>query len=221
MLAEYLAAFGMKVVTAGDGQEALDTLAAHPADAVVLDVMMPRLDGFSVCRKLRAEGNGVPVLMLTARGELPDKVAGLEIGADDYLSKPFEPREVVARLQALLRRAEGTQRRGLAKRLRSGELLIDPSTQSAWLGGNPLDLTTQEFEVLHLFMSSPGEVLSRDHLMDRLRGIDWDALNRSVDVAISRLRGRLHDDVKRPKYLKTVRGSGYLWLPAVKPEDVA
>jgi two-component system phosphate regulon response regulator OmpR len=153
---------------------------------------------------------------------LPDRVAGLEVGADDYLPKPFEPRELVARIQTVLRRA-GDARQNLqglkGHRLRAEALTVDLRSRTAWLDGDPLDLTTTEFEILALFLQQAGTALSRDQIMDRVRGTDWDAYNRSIDVAMSRLRHKLRDDPKRPRYFKTVWGTGYLFLPTPQPVE--
>jgi DNA-binding response OmpR family regulator len=175
--------------------------------------MLPGRDGFSLCREIRQESS-VPIIMLTARGELADRVAGLELGADDYLPKPFEPRELVARMQSLLRRAGIAQTNDIrSEHLQADALLVDLRGRRAWLHGSELELTTSEFEILALFLSRPGVVLTRDEIMDKIRGIDWEAFNRSIDVAVSRLRQKLQDDPKRPQYIKTVWGSGYLFLP--------
>jgi DNA-binding response OmpR family regulator len=184
---------------------------------VILDLMLPARDGFMVCREIR-RASSVPIIMLTARGDLTDRVAGLELGADDYLPKPFEPRELVARIQTVLRRGgEARVSSSQAERLRAEALTVDLRSRSAWLEATPLDLTTTEFEILALFIQHPGTVLSRDQIMDRVRGIDWEAYNRSIDVAVSRLRHKLHDDAKRPRYFKTVWGAGYLFLPIPQP----
>ena len=183
--------------------------------------MLPGRDGFTVCREIRRKSS-VPIIMLTARGDLTDRVAGLEIGADDYLPKPFEPRELVARIQTVLRRSGEARPTSLEERIRAESLTVDLRSRTAWLDGVPIDLTTTEFEILSLFLRQPGTVLSRDQIMDRVRGIDWEAYNRSIDVAMSRLRHKLNDDPKRPRYFKTIWGTGYLFLPIpqrVKPDS--
>jgi two-component system phosphate regulon response regulator OmpR len=185
---------------------------------VILDVMLPGRDGFRVCREIRRE-SAVPIIMLTARGDLPDRVAGLELGADDYLAKPFEPRELVARIQTVLRRVGETHPRLKGQRLRAEALTVDLRSRTAWLDDAPLDLTTTEFEILALFLQRPGAVLSRDEIMERVRGTDWEAYNRSIDIVVSRLRHKLHDDPKRPRYFKTVWGTGYLFLPTPRSMD--
>ena len=208
LLGEYLARFNYEVLTAHDSTSGLARIKMSQPDLVVLDVMIPRVDGFEVLREIR-KFSTLPVIMLTARGELSDKVVGLELGADDYLAKPFEPRELVARIQTVLRRA---QTGGGPIVLDFGDLVIDLDGRSVVHNGVPLQLTTTEFEVLALIAARPGKVLSRDDLMEQLRGIDWDAFNRSIDIAISRLRSKLGDDAKNARYIKTIRGKGYAFV---------
>ena len=166
------------------------------------------MDGFEVLQEIR-KSNKSPVIMLTARGEVSDKVVGLELGADDYLAKPFEPRELVARIQTVLRRARQQIQSGT---ISFGELTVDLDSHSVTLAGNELKLTTTEYEILSLFVANPGRVLTRDDLMEQVRGIDWDAFNRSIDVAVSRLRSKLGDSSKDPRYIKTVWRKGYMFL---------
>lgn len=213
LLKTYLGQFDIQALTAVRPDEGLALLRAKAPSLIILDIMLPDRDGFSLCREIRKESN-VPIIMLTARGELADRVAGLELGADDYLAKPFEPRELAARVQSLLRRAGMAQtNEARAEQLQAEELTVDLHGRRAWLHGTELDLTTSEFEILALFLRHPGAVLTRDAIMDKIRGIDWEAYNRSIDVAVSRLRQKLQDDPKRPRYIKTVWGSGYLFLP--------
>jgi two-component system phosphate regulon response regulator OmpR len=179
---------------------------------VILDVMLPDMDGFTVCRKLR-ETSRVPIIMLTARGDVMDRIVGLELGADDYLPKPFEPRELVARAQAVLRRGAARCVSGEGEeRLRVGALDVNWTTHTAHLDGSLLPLTSAEFELLGLLVRNRGRVLSRERIMDETRGIDWEAYDRSIDVLISRLRQKLGDDAKRPAYIRTVRGTGYSFI---------
>ena len=220
LLVTYLHQFGMEVLTATHPDEGMVLLRKRSPSLVILDLMLPHRDGLTVCREIRRESS-VPIIMLTARGDLTDRVAGLEIGADDYLPKPFEPRELVARIQTVLRRTgEARTAPPRPEHLRAGALTVDLRGRTAWLDGVPLDLTTTEFEILALFIQHPGTTLSRDQIMDRLRGIDWDAYNRSIDVAMSRLRHKLKDDPKRPRYFKTVWGTGYLFIPVPRPVKV-
>jgi len=213
LLTAYLPQFDMQVISATHPDEGLACLRKHSPSLVVLDLMLPGRDGLAVCREIRHESS-VPIIMLTARGDLPDRVAGLELGADDYLSKPFEPRELVARIQTVLRRSGETRVPRLSwERFRADALIVDLRSRTAWLDGTVLDLTTTEFEILALFLHHPGTVMNRDQIMESVRGIDWDAYNRSIDVAVSRLRHKLNDDPKRPRYFKTIWGTGYLFLP--------
>jgi len=215
LLRGYLVQAGFEVFSAGTPDQGLKLFDEKKPSLVILDVMLPDRDGFQVCKELRAKAS-TPILMLTARGEIGDRVKGLDTGADDYLPKPFEPRELVARIQSILRRAgvSGENHETLV----AGELRLSMKSRQAWLGKEDLQITSTEFELLRLFMLNAGKVLSRDDIMDRLRGIDWEAFNRSIDVAVSRLRQKLKDNSKQPKYFKTVWGTGYLFLPDVKQE---
>ena len=170
--------------------------------------MLPEMDGFEVCRAIR-QASDVPIIMLTARGEITDKVVGLELGADDYLAKPFEPRELVARIQSVLRR---TRPFDAAPNLSFNRLAIDLDKRKVLLDGHPIDLTTNEFAALALLARNAGKVLNRDQILQELRGIDCDAFNRSVDIAISRLRQKLNDDPRSPEFIRTVWGTGYVFI---------
>jgi DNA-binding response OmpR family regulator len=208
LLTRYMERFGFSVHSSTDPRTALRMLKSDPPDIVILDVMLPELDGFAVCRKVR-ETSRVPIIMLTARGEVMDRILGLELGADDYLAKPFEPRELVARVQAVLRRGLGSDGE---ERLRIGMLEVDWSTRSVRLGGRDLGVTAAEFELLGLLARNRGRVLSRERILDGTRGIDWEAYDRSIDVLISRLRQKLGDDAKHPSFIRTVRGTGYIFI---------
>jgi DNA-binding response OmpR family regulator len=208
LVGEYLGPFGFEVVIAPRGQAGLDRLRTDSFAAVLLDVMLPDLDGFEVCRRIRA-GSGVPILMLTARGQDEDRIVGLELGADDYLPKPFNPRELLARLRALLRRQRAAT--GLAAPLRFGRLEIDKDARVVRLGGEERALTGYQFDLLLALAESPGRVLSRDALMSRLRGDGLEAFDRSIDVHVSRLRAILEDDPRHPRRIITVRGAGYVF----------
>jgi len=208
LLTRYMDRFGFSVRSAIDPKAALRSLKLDPPDIVILDIMLPEMDGFAVCRKVR-ETSCVPIIMLTARGEVMDRIVGLELGADDYLAKPFEPRELVARMQAVLRRG---QRHESADRLRIGALEVDWSTRTVLLQGQDLSVTTAEFELLGLLVRNPGKVLSRERILDGTRGIDWESFDRSVDVLVSRVRQKLGDDSKHPSFIRTVRGAGYVFI---------
>lgn len=209
LLTDYLSGFGYQVVAFTNPRLGLDGLSRELPDLVILDVMMPEMDGFTVCREIRKE-HSIPVILLTARGDVTDRIVGLELGADDYLPKPFEPRELVARIQTILRRSSlATVTQPV---LRSGRFEIYPEKQIIKLDGKDLDLSTFEFEALKLFIQRKGRVLSRDNIMDSLRGVDWSAFDRSIDILISRLRHKLNDDPKKPEFIKTIWGSGYKFI---------
>ena len=207
MVSEYLGEAGFSVSVAGDGRTGLARLAAEPCDALVLDLMLPDMDGLEVCRQLRAFSD-VPVLMLTARGDAMDRVVGLEIGADDYLPKPFEPRELLARLRAILRRWD---RARSANVLRFGRLEIDRDARGVRVDGAERSLTGHQFALLVALAERAGRVLSRDTLMDLVKGEELEAFDRSIDVHVSRIRAAIEDDPKRPRRLLTVRGAGYVF----------
>ncbi len=220
LLKDYLSPFGMTVLTAEHPDQGLTLFRQKSPSLIILDLMLPEKDGFAVCRKIRKEST-VPIIMLTARGDLPDRIAGLELGADDYLAKPFEPRELVARIQTVLRRSDSEGGpHSTPHRIQVEELTVDLRKRTVLLNGQLLDLTTMEFEILALFLKNPEAVLSREEMMDRIRGIDWEAYNRSIDVAVSRLRQKLQDDPKRPRYIKTIWGAGYQFLPIPRPAVV-
>ncbi len=211
LLADYLSRFGMAVEHCADPVAGLEQFRSSPFDAVVLDVMMPRMDGFEVCRRLR-EHSGVPVLMLTARGDVADRVVGLELGADDYLPKPFEPRELAARLQALMRRAAG----GIAS-AKASDLVLDykagrASRQSSDGTASDLGLTETEFTVLAELIKRRPEPVQRQRLYEILRGFERSPDDRSIDILVSRLRSKLGDDPAVPRYVRTVRLVGYAFI---------
>ncbi len=215
LLTEYLRRFEIILAQAATGDEGLRMLRADAPDVILLDVMLPGRDGFEICREIRKTSD-VPVLMLTARGEVADRIVGLEIGADDYLPKPFEPRELAARIQAVLRRKQAPTRGEI---LHCGDLEVDMSKRTATRKGEDLRLTALEFDALVIFARFPGTVLHRERLVDLLNGGEWDPVNRSLDVLVSRLRQKLGDDPQTPRYLKTVRGTGYLFLGGLDDES--
>ncbi len=208
LTAEYLEGHAVVVTRVGDGARGLEEALRHRHDVVLLDLMLPGKDGLEVCRELRGRSD-VPIIVLTARGEEADRVMGLELGADDYLPKPFSPRELLARIRAVVRRARG--RAGPALRsVQTGRLALDPSARRATLGGREVALTGYEFSLLYALASRPGRVLTREQLIDLAGGNPEEAFDRSIDVHVSRLRHKLGDDPKRPRLLKTIRGAGYL-----------
>ena len=210
LVKDYLGKSGIAVTVADTGQGGLEEQRAHHFDAVILDLMLPDIDGLEVCRSLRAT-DPVPILMLTAKGDPMDRIIGLEIGADDYLPKPFEPRELLARLRAILRRGRGSVS---AETLRFGRLEIDTQAMLATLDGQPCDLTAHQFRLLSIMANAPGRVLSRDYLADHLTGESVEAFDRAIDVHISRIRAEIEDDPKQPRRVITVRGAGYVFARA-------
>jgi len=212
MLVTYLTARGFTVDHRPSGRTGLKALEGDEFDAVILDVMLPDLDGFEVCRQIRARSQ-VPVLMLTARGEAMDRIVGLEIGADDYLPKPFDPRELLARLAAILRRMRRPAAEEGPAPLRFGRLVIDPGAREVRVGDERKELTGRQFDLLLLLAERAGRVQSREQIMEALRGEEWESFDRSIDVHISRIRSAIEDDPRRPRLVKTVRGAGYVFTP--------
>jgi len=216
LIQEYLQKQAMEVSIEHRGDVACQRIITEIPDLVVLDLMLPGLDGLEVCKAVRPKYHG-PILMLTARDEDIDQVVGLEIGADDYVTKPVQPRVLLARIRALLRRfPKHTQQTAPQGKdtddIHHGCFRISATAREAWLDNNILDLTTNEFELLWLLASHAGEVLTRETILDQLRGIDYDGLDRSVDIRISRLRKKLGDNTSRPFRIKTIRGKGYLFV---------
>ena len=213
MVGEYLGQSGYAVTHAGDGAAGLAAVQDKPFDLVVLDLMLPDIDGLEVCRRIRAlpgEVARMPVLMLTAKGDPMDRIIGLELGADDYLPKPFEPRELLARIRAVLRRHQPgavTEH----KLMRFGALEIDRDARSVSVGGQPVELTSYQFDLLVALAERAGRVLSRDQIMEAVRGRELEAFDRSIDVHMGRIRAAIEVDVKNPKRILTVRGVGYVF----------
>ena len=208
MLADYLTSAGFQVRTAATGNSGLQEIARRPPDAVILDVMLPDFDGFEICRRIRAT-SGLPILMLTARGDETDRIVGLEIGADDYLTKPFSPRELSARLKAILRRTQPSHVE--SDILRFGRLEIDRSRRVAELDGNECGLTGYQFQLLLVLAENAGRVLSRERLMELTKGDELEAFDRSIDVHVSRIRAAIEADPKHPRRILTLRGAGYIF----------
>jgi two-component system alkaline phosphatase synthesis response regulator PhoP len=221
LIGKYLVAEGFNVVTARDGNAALaQARSTHPA-LIVLDVMLPGMDGLEVCRRIQQESD-VYILMLTARTEEIDKVVGLSVGADDYLTKPFSPRELVARIKAILRRSRAaggeTSKETLDRTLHFENLVINPETREVWLDGTLVELTTREFDLLYALAEYPGRVFNRDQLLERVWGHDFAGIDRVVDVHIGLLRRKLEMDAANPVLIQTVRGVGYKFV-ARKRQD--
>ncbi len=215
LTARYLTGHHVRVTLMRDGVEGEAEALRHSYDCVILDLMLPGRDGVEVCRRLRARAD-VPIIMVTARGEEADRVLGLESGADDYLTKPFSPRELLARIRANVRRARGQTGPGRAT-MRCGRLTLEPGSLRVTLDGAPIEVTAYEFALLHALAERPGRVLTREQLLDVAKGSAELAFDRSIDVHVSRLRAKLGDDARRPQLLKTVRGAGYVL--AVEAEE--
>jgi DNA-binding response OmpR family regulator len=213
LVTEYLAGHGVDVTIAVDGERGLAALAKDRFDIVLLDIMLPGADGLEVCRRIRAAPAlaHVPVIMLTARGDDVDKVVGLELGADDYLAKPFNPRELLARIHAVLRRGRAATAEARS-RFRVGDLAIDFDAREVSVAGKRQVLTSYEFDLLAALARASGRVLSREQLLDALKGAEYEAFDRSIDVHISKLRAKLEANPKEPRHIKTVRGVGYVLL---------
>jgi DNA-binding response OmpR family regulator len=209
MVSEYLTAYGLTVTTRTTATDGLKTLHQHSFDALILDVMLPDDDGLAVCQRVRATSH-MPILMLTARGDEMDRIVGLELGADDYLPKPFNPRELLARLRALLRRSTLTTQQRTTS-LRFGRLEIDRDAHLVRVDGEERALTSYQFELLYTLATHAGRVMSRDALMQQVRGEELDAFDRSIDVHVSRIRAAIEDDPKHPRRIITVRGAGYVF----------
>ena len=210
MVKNYLGGAGFRVTLAANGKSGIALHAREPFDSIILDLMLPDMDGLDVCRQVRARAN-TPILMLTARGDAMDRVVGLEMGADDYLPKPFEPRELLARLKAILRRAKGDR---AADILRFGRLEIDIGERVVRLDGELRPLTSHQFSLLLVLAQHAGRVLSRDVIMDLMRNEKLEAFDRSIDVHVSRIRAAIEDDPKRPRRVITVRNAGYVFAKA-------
>ena len=208
MVGEYLGEAGYRVAVAASGSDGLERISHEPVDAVVLDLMLPDIDGLEVCRRVR-ERSAVPILMLTARGDPADRVVGLELGADDYLPKPFEPRELLARVKALLRRSSPEPAGDEV--LRFGRLEIDRDARRVRVDGVERLLTGYQFDLLLALAAQVGRVLSREQLLDLVKGEALEAFDRSIDVHISRIRAAIEDDPKHPRRIITVRGAGYVF----------
>jgi two-component system, OmpR family, alkaline phosphatase synthesis response regulator PhoP len=207
-LSDRLVSEGYAVQTADDGAVGLERAMREPYDLIVLDVMLPRMNGFDVCRELRQRGVTTPILMLTARGQVVDKVVGLKLGADDYLAKPFETIELMARLEALLRRVPSRPQPGGAT-YRFGEVVVDFRRAEVTRGGQPIDLSAREFKLLRHFIEHRGATLSRDELLSQVWGYDEMPLTRTVDVHVAGLRQKIESNPKSPEYILTIHGLGY------------
>jgi DNA-binding response OmpR family regulator len=207
----YLEKAGFNVITAFDGETALHTLRREQPDLLVLDLMLPDRDGWDLTRLIRKDNllSGTPIIMLTARVEDSDKIVGLEIGADDYITKPFNPREVVARVRALLRRSQPGSGNANSQVMQTGALLLDTGRRELLVNGEPVELTPSEFELLRLLMESPGFAFTRDELLEKALGYAYEGMGRSLDSHIKNLRRKIEPDPKNPTYIQTIYGVGY------------
>ncbi len=215
LLADYLGQQGYAVATAGDGREMARHLQEQLPALVVMDLMLPGEDGLALTRQLKA-AHGLPVIMLSARGEDVDRIVGLEVGADDYLPKPFNPRELLARIRAVLRRGEAQADKAPPEQAGFGPFRLDLAAQRLTRDGQEIALTQAEFSLLKIFVEHPNRALSRDQIMDWLKGFERDPFDRSIDVRVTRLRKKIEDDPANPAYIRTVWGQGYLFAPKGK-----
>ncbi len=213
LIVEFLESFNYDIYAMHTPEEGLAFLDETGADIIILDIMLPGMDGFQVLRKIR-ENLTTPVIMLTARGEVTDRIVGLELGADDYLPKPFEPRELLARIQSILRRSQSPG--SMVDIIEFDFLTIDKLKQEVLLEGEVVHLSTTEYEALLLFAENPGQVLDREQLVENLRGITWQSYDRSVDVLVSRLRNKLGETPSNTRFIKTVHGVGYKFIGKAK-----
>ncbi|WP_319799253.1 response regulator [Halomonas sp. M20] len=212
---EYLETNGFRVAIEADGTHGVERIIELEPDIVILDLMLPGEDGLSICRRVRPQYAG-PILMLTARTDDMDQVLGLEMGADDYVPKPVQPRVLLARMRALMRRSDQLESSNSgAARLTFNDLLIDSATREAWLSNERIDLTSAEFDLLWLLADNAGRVLTREEIFSALRGIKYDGQDRSIDVRVSRIRPKIGDDPNQPHRIKTVRSKGYLFVKDV------
>jgi two-component system alkaline phosphatase synthesis response regulator PhoP len=209
LVRDYLERAGFEVLAAHDGEAALTLARVEQPDLIVLDLMLPGVDGLDVCRRLRQE-SGVPIIMLTARVEEADRIVGLELGADDYVTKPFSPGELVARVRATLRRVHGEM--GPATVIRTGDLELDTAALTVTVAGEPVDLTPTEFHLLATLARQPGRIFSREQLLEAVHGVAFDGYDRSVDSHIKNLRRKIEPDPRKPRYIHTVYGVGYRFV---------
>ncbi len=209
LLDEFFSSFNYTVISQNNPIKGIDYLENNNVDIIILDIMMPEMEGFQVLRKIR-EFSSTPVIMLTARGEVTDKIVGLELGADDYMAKPFEPRELLARVQSIIRRSQTPD--SMVDKIEFENLLIDKLKQEIFLDGEIVQLSTTEYQALILFVEHPGKTLDREFLVENLRGITWQSYDRSVDVLVSRLRQKLGETPSQTRFIKTIHGTGYKFI---------
>jgi len=206
-VAEFLQRHGFEVAVEFRGDRAVDRIVQENPDLVILDIMLPGMDGFDICKRVRPQFRH-PILILTARGDEADELVGLELGADDYMAKPVRPQLLLARIKTLLRRSQRYS--SDTRQITLGSLAIDAGTRAVQLDGQPVELTSMEFDLLWLLANRSGEVVTRDQISHALQGREWDGLGRSIDLCISRLRRKLGDDGKKPEWIRSIRGTGYM-----------
>ena len=209
LVEEFLSEEKYNIIIMHNPKEGLDYLNNNKVELIILDIMLPEMDGFQALRKIR-ETLSIPVIMLTARGEVTDRIVGLELGADDYLSKPFEPRELLARIQSILRRTHSNA--AIVEKVNFKGMSIDKIKEEVYLNKKSIPLSTTEYEALILFIENAGETLDREFLVENLRGISWQSYDRSIDVLVSRLRGKLGETPTKTRYIKTIHGIGYKFI---------
>lgn len=212
LLGRFVQKYGYRLIAAGTAKEGLKELERSKPEAVLLDINLPEASGLDLCREIRTR-SPIPIVMISSLGDTSDRVMGLQVGADSYLPKPFEPRELVAHLEAVLRRVKHLSFPEKKDRQHFGDLTIDLSRREVFVGEAAIDLSSAEFDLLSVLIKKPGHVFTRDEILNELKGIDWEAYNRSVDLIVSRLRKKLGDNPKQCRFLKTVWGTGYVFLP--------
>ncbi len=210
LLKNYLSRYGMKLDCVGDAEKGLKRFEISDPDLLLLDVMLPGMNGFDVCASVRKKSN-VPIIMLTARGDVTDRISGLELGADDYIGKPFEPRELVARIQSVLRRVDKEVKSSDGV-LKFDGLTLDTNSRTAEVDGNAVELTSMEYELLFILAKNTGKKMHRDELLSKLRGINATILTRSIDIMVSRVRNKIGDKAKPARFIQTIWGSGYIFV---------
>lgn len=220
VIADFLKSEGFEVITAENGQQAMNMAASEKPDLMILDIMLPEQNGFEVCKQIRQGSFNLPIIMLTARGDEIDKLLGLELGADDYITKPFSLRELAARIRAVMRRTEGRNEAAVSNNngiLQIGSLTIDISRYESWIDGLPLTLTPTEIKILHLLAANPGQVLSRLQILEHVFGDAYEGYERSIDTHISNIRKKIEADPLQPSFIRTVYGVGYKFIEAREP----
>jgi DNA-binding response OmpR family regulator len=209
LIEEFLKRYGFEVAIEVRGDQAVYRIRQEQPDLVILDIMLPGMDGFEICKRIRTFYKN-PVIMLTARGDEADELVGLEVGADDYMAKPVKPKLLLARIKTILRRSQRFE--DTVSRIELGSIIIDAGRRSVHIDNHPVDLSTTEFDLIWMLASHVGEIVTRDQISQNLRGYEWDGLDRSIDLSISRLRKKIGDDGRKPDRIRSIRGTGYMWV---------